>query len=459
VCRPGIDNLSYAEVACVTAPLSGRPVEASGVGTTRDRRIPAVVRRPERSERIVNPKRQTPASTVEPRRSILHDCGMQTTHKTSINTSIKSTKSVRRTAAISAGILSVVAVSVAALTGSTYASAAPTEVWQARVVCDATACLIVSPALRDSDHDGVSDSDEIAAGTDPYDPFSRPGLKVLVELASANELPSYAMTLGRFVVYPDPATMLGTLVKPNAELQGVFDTKNRESSLGKLGVRAEDANLISGNGDILSIVNAEPTPKGSRPPGAKLNYMELVAGEDPGKGNHPNGDGVILVVVDKEKGTTTEYFKDASGAVYRTVECETGTLKCKNSDDDYVNPDESGPVDPRFMIGVTSDMFGSVLAKLGSNRTPARIGGVLIDGADVAAVVARNCGSEVANSADTTDGSKESVCDGVGLYDPESGGVVLAPAPKLNDVAGPRTVQGWTPIYTNIPGVDPLGGR
>ncbi len=395
---------------------------------------------------------------MELQRNIPHDCGMQTIRTTSLNTPIKSTKSVRRTAAISAGIASVVAVSVATLSGSTYASAAPTEVWQARVVCDATACLIVSPTLRDSDHDGVSDSDEIAAGTDPYDPLSRPGMPMLVELASANKLPSYAMTLGRFVVYPDPSTMLGTLVKPNVELQGVFDTKNRESSLGKLGVRAEDANLISGNGDILSIVSAEPTAKGSRPPGAKLNYMELVSEKDPGKGNHPNGDGVILVVVDKEKGTTTEYFKDGSGEVYRTVECKTGTSECTNSDD-YVNPDESGPVDPRFMIGVTSDMFGSVLAKLGANRTPAQIGGVLIDGADVAAVVARNCGSEVANSSETAGGSKESVCDGVGLYDPESGGIVLAPAPKLNDVAGPRTIQGWTPIYTDIPGVDPLGGR
>jgi Bacterial TSP3 repeat len=358
---------------------------------------------------------------------------------------------IRKVLALSAQVITIAGLAVSSIALGTPASAAPEEVWETRTVCDRTGCLIVSPALKDSDRDGVSDADEIAAGTDPHDPNSRPNLAVLVDLASVNELPSYAMTLGRFIVFPDPGTMMELFDTPALpqDLQGAFDSKSLENSLGKLGIKPEHSAGILGNGDILSVVNVKPTPKGSRPPGAKANYMELVAGEDPGKGNHPNGDGVILVVVDKDKGTTTEYWKDASGDIYREVVCKTGTSECTNSDD-YTTGDESD-----VSVAPTEEMFQKVLVKIGSNSTPARIGGVEIDPGSVAEVVARNCESEVAN----TDGSEQSVCDGVGLYDGESGGIAVAPSPKIYNSADPRTVQNWNPPLTNVPGVNPLGGR
>lgn len=68
-------------------------------------------------------------------------------------------------------------------------------------LCDLSGCYVAWNVV-DSDGDGVCDADEIMAGTNPYDPLSKPSLQVVVELSGKSQLPSFEAGRGAIAVFP-----------------------------------------------------------------------------------------------------------------------------------------------------------------------------------------------------------------------------------------------------------------
>lgn len=68
-------------------------------------------------------------------------------------------------------------------------------------VCDTSACYYAWN-VADTDGDGYNDADEIVAGTDPYDPNSRPPLSLIVDLIGAQLLPTFEFGVGKMIVNP-----------------------------------------------------------------------------------------------------------------------------------------------------------------------------------------------------------------------------------------------------------------
>jgi hypothetical protein len=68
-------------------------------------------------------------------------------------------------------------------------------------ICDLSACYYAWNVV-DSDGDGYNDADEIVAGSDPYDPESRPGLSLIVDLIGAQMLPTFEFGVGKIIVNP-----------------------------------------------------------------------------------------------------------------------------------------------------------------------------------------------------------------------------------------------------------------
>lgn len=69
-------------------------------------------------------------------------------------------------------------------------------------VCQHRVCVLVLDAQADSDRDGVTDVDEVAAGTDPNDPWSFPGAPELIDLAIGGKLTSFNRHLTEVVILP-----------------------------------------------------------------------------------------------------------------------------------------------------------------------------------------------------------------------------------------------------------------
>lgn len=69
-------------------------------------------------------------------------------------------------------------------------------------VCQYRVCVVVLDPKADSDGDGVTDVDEVNAGTDPNDPFSFPGAPQLIDLAIGGKLTSFNRHLTEVVILP-----------------------------------------------------------------------------------------------------------------------------------------------------------------------------------------------------------------------------------------------------------------
>lgn len=68
-------------------------------------------------------------------------------------------------------------------------------------LCDVSGCYVAWNVV-DSDGDGVCDADEIMAGTNPFDPLSKPSLQIVAELSGKSQLPSFEAGRGVFAVFP-----------------------------------------------------------------------------------------------------------------------------------------------------------------------------------------------------------------------------------------------------------------
>lgn len=97
-------------------------------------------------------------------------------------------------------IASAIAAGVALASVMPSARAEDPELRRVRL-CDVSACYYAWNVV-DSDEDGVSDADEVVAGTDPRDPASRPSLPLIVEMIGAQLLPTFEFGVGKMVVRP-----------------------------------------------------------------------------------------------------------------------------------------------------------------------------------------------------------------------------------------------------------------
>lgn len=104
-------------------------------------------------------------------------------------------------------------------------------------ICDASSCYLVWNVV-DSDRDGVCDADELMAGTDPYNPLSKPSLRVVVAVAGKAQLPSFEAGLGAFFVFPEK---LQGMIKETQEkpLSAFPLTWERADSLTRLGISSD----------------------------------------------------------------------------------------------------------------------------------------------------------------------------------------------------------------------------
>ncbi|MEV6814646.1 thrombospondin type 3 repeat-containing protein [Micromonospora sp. NPDC051296] len=141
----------------------------------------------------------------------------------------------RKRVALAAAALFAIPLAVTAPTTAASADkpSKPPRLSYARV-CDPTGCYL-SWRVVDSDNDGFSDADELAAGTDPYDPGSYPTLQVAVELASVDKLPSFAYGRGSFIAFPDELLALKERTTGTPAL-GIFAMPVRKDTYSRLGI-------------------------------------------------------------------------------------------------------------------------------------------------------------------------------------------------------------------------------
>lgn len=66
--------------------------------------------------------------------------------------------------------------------------------------CNPNMCILFT--AQDSDHDGVADVDELAAGTNPHDPLSYPAVIDLAKLMVAHQLPTFEIGNSLMVLLP-----------------------------------------------------------------------------------------------------------------------------------------------------------------------------------------------------------------------------------------------------------------
>jgi hypothetical protein len=119
--------------------------------------------------------------------------------------------------------------------------------------CSRDICLVVQEA-SDRDGDGVSDDDEIAAGTDPDDPSSRPHTLELIDLYLKDALPSFQSGMASIVVLPTIAPD-GTAI-----LGGLAAMPTRKSTMERLGLTSD---LLGG----LDLANGLSIGRGAGEPG------------------------------------------------------------------------------------------------------------------------------------------------------------------------------------------------
>jgi hypothetical protein len=210
-------------------------------------------------------------------------------------------------------------------------------------VCDLSACYYAWNVV-DSDGDGYNDADEVVAGTDPYDPKSRPGLSLIVDMIGAQLLPTFEFGVGKIIV--NPAELQAELEARGGGQESplaAFPLGDRKDAFTRLGL---DAELLAEHGydagfDGLTLVLGR---------GDKDAPVRRVGGVDINLISAGSGGGVGNEVVDTQRhdyGTT--YYLDNGDTMYVGDDGHGVRLDKdgKVLDDWYVNPDaDTGSGEP-----------------------------------------------------------------------------------------------------------------
>ncbi len=206
-------------------------------------------------------------------------------------------------------------------------------------ICDTSGCYLAWDVV-DSDHDGVCDADELMSGTDPYDPLSKPSLRVVAAVSGKDRLPSFEAGLGAFFVFPEK---LQAMVKENQKdpLTAFPLGLERGDSLSRVGISAEllKQHGIDANFDGFTIGINEKTDAGV--PGRRVGGIKvslISADDDPEPlPNLPHG-GVV-----RDETLDGDHFVTYGDGTVR-VDWESGGGMEMDSDGFvteiwYVNPD------------------------------------------------------------------------------------------------------------------------
>jgi hypothetical protein len=209
-------------------------------------------------------------------------------------------------------------------------------------VCDTSACY-TAWGVVDSDDDGFSDADEIVAGSDPFDPKSRPPLPLIVDLIGAQMLPTFEFGVGKITVKP---------AELQAELEArgggesplaAFPLGQRKDAMTRLGLNTD---LLAEHGynaefDGLTLVREENDGVPARRVGG-VDIRLISAGDD----EPPVND--VVEIYNYDDGSTG--FKLDNGDFIYDGADGHGLRMDKNGkilDDWYTNPDaDTGPTEP-----------------------------------------------------------------------------------------------------------------
>ncbi|MFZ5635910.1 MAG: thrombospondin type 3 repeat-containing protein [Pseudomonadota bacterium] len=209
-------------------------------------------------------------------------------------------------------------------------------------VCDTSACY-TAWGVVDSDDDGFSDADEIVAGSDPFDPNSRPPLPLIVDLIGAQMLPTFEFGVGKITVKP---------AELQAELEArgggesplaAFPLGQRKDAMTRLGLNTD---LLAEHGydaefDGLTLVRESNDGVPARRVGG-VDIRLISAGDEEPQLND------VVEIYNYDDGSTG-YKLDNGDFIYDGADGH-GLRMDKNGkilDDWYTNPDaDTGPTEP-----------------------------------------------------------------------------------------------------------------
>jgi hypothetical protein len=187
--------------------------------------------------------------------------------------------------------------------------------------CASGVCLVVVKAVVDSDGDGVSDDDEIAAGTNPQDPYNRPSPKDVLGLAAEGKLPSFNQHFTEVLVMPTEG--------PDGQALGIADSFPDRDDMMKLfgiggdllktsGLDPRGGIRVAANRDAMFDIGGKQISTGHTP--VKVGGLDysLISGSGNERlfGMSPNAgkqrDGRDITTHGPDGITTTRHYKDGS---------------------------------------------------------------------------------------------------------------------------------------------------
>lgn len=272
-------------------------------------------------------------------------------------------------------------------------------------LCDLSGCYVAWNVV-DSDGDGVCDADEVMAGTNPFDPLSKPSLQVVAELSGKSQLPSFEAGRGAFAVFPaQMQAQLQEYYKGKGAIDQAFAFplgEARGDSLSRAGIKVDQLKDygLDPERDGFTIGLDHPTDSGlparriggidvSLVSAGKVDHLEplppsgVPEGKDLGNGDkvwiYPNGDKIFvfkdggLIHTDAENNPThvcpPMVDPDAdSGATEPTVEQKQAWERLRSATDHIVEgwttPELSGdlPKDKKPLVILTDPEYAGLAA-------------------------------------------------------------------------------------------------